>query len=152
MYSVSFQDVAITALQDLFSLVVAANKPVKLHSCFLSQTSELGDAAEEQLRIDIVRGNGTVGSGGTAPTIYKLNSNDAAASATARANDTTEASAGTEQIMHSEAFNVRAGWQYIPTPETRIITSSTDDIIAVRLLDVPGDEITMTGTLYFEEE
>jgi len=152
MYSTSFSGVAVTALQDLFSLIAAANKPVKLHACYISQLSDVGDAAEEMLRVDIVRGNGTVGSGGSAPTIYALRSTDPAAAATARANDTTEASAGTEQIMHSECFNIRAGWVYMPTPKMQISTNSADDIIAVRLLTVPADELTMCGTLYFEEE
>ena len=151
MYSTSFSGVAVTALQDFFSLVVADDEPVHIHACYISQTTEVADAAEEMLRIDIVRGNGTVGSGGSAPTIYALDSKVGGASATARANDTTEASAGTEQIMHSEAFNVRTGWVYIPTPETRIKTDQADDIICIRLLTVPADSITMDGTLYWEE-
>jgi len=151
MYSASFADVEVTALQDLFSLVVAVNEPVTLHSCFISQSSDVGDAAEELLAVHIVRGNGTVGSGGSAPTARPLDPKTGAASATVRANDTTEASTGTEEIMHAETFNIRTGWVYIPTPETRIKADNVSDIIAVRLLDAPADALTTSGSLYWEE-
>ena len=151
MYSASFADVEVSALQDLFSLVVAVDEPVQLHACFISQTSDAKDAEEELLAIHIVRGNGTVGSGGSAPTARALDPKVGAASATVRANDTTEASAGTEEIMHAEAFNIRSGWVFLPTPEMRIKADNTSDIIAVRLLDAPADALTMSGTLYWEE-
>ena len=151
MYSASFADVEVDALQDLFSLLVAVDEPVTIHSCFISQSSDVGDAAEEMLAIHIVRGNGTVGSGGSAPTARALDPKVGAASASVRANDTTEASSGTEEIMHAEAFNIRSGWVYIPTPETRIKADSTSDLICVRLLDAPADAVTMSGTLYWEE-
>jgi len=151
MYSASFADVEVAALQDLFSLLVAVDEPVTIHSCFISQSSDVGDAAEEMLAIHIVRGNGTVGSGGSAPTARALDPKVGAASASVRANDTTEASAGTEEIMHAETFNIRTGWVYIPTPETRIKADNASDLICVRLLDVPADAVTMSGTLYWEE-
>lgn len=151
MYSASFADVEVSALQDLFSLVVAVDEPVLIHGCFISQSSDVGDSEEEMLAVHIVRGNATVGSGGTAPTARPLDPKVGAASATVRANDTTEASAGTEEIMHAEAFNIRTGWVYIPTPEMRVKADNVSDIIAIRLLDVPGDALTMSGTLYWEE-
>ena len=153
-FSASFSDVAVTALQDLFSISVGTEAPVTILVCYITQLSDVGDSAEEMLRIDIVRGNNTVGSGGTALTERLLDAKGGAVIASVRANDTTEASAGTEEIMHSETFNIRVGWQYIPIPEIRIRHDNgggTNEFICVRLLTVPADSLTMSGTLYWEE-
>ena len=88
-FTATFKDVAVAALQDLFSLVVGANSPVTILFCSISQQSDYKDAEEEGLLISIVRGNGTVGSGGSAPTIRKNDTKAGAAVATVRANDTT---------------------------------------------------------------
>lgn len=153
-YSASFVAVAVTALQDFFSVAVAADEPVTILACYINQISDVGDTAEEMLRVDIVRGNDTVGSGGSAATEILLDARGGAASAAVRVNDTTEASAGSEEIAHTDAFNIRVGWQYIPIPELRIRHDSgggTNEFICVRLLTAPADELTMNGTLYWEE-
>jgi hypothetical protein len=150
-YSASFSAVAVTAIQDLFSLVVAANEPVRILACYLSQHTDVGDSEEEMLRVQIIRGYGTVGSGGSAPSVYNLDVKGTGNSATCRANDDTPSSAGTPQIMHCEAFNIRSGWVYIPTPETQIRVDNADDIVVVKLIAAPGDSVTMNGTLYWEE-
>ncbi len=64
VYSVNFENVAVTALQDLFEISPADDKPVRILGLFLSQSTELGDAAEEMLRIQVIRGHNTGGSGG----------------------------------------------------------------------------------------
>ena len=149
-YAITFEAVAVTAAQDLVSVLPATQKPIVLHAVYVSQSTELGDAAEEQLRIAIVRGNTTVGSGGGAFTPLPLSPNDAAAGATARINDTTPASAGTAVNMHVETFNVRAGWIYLPTPECRIATKNAE-FLCIRLLAAPADSVTMGCTVLIEE-
>lgn len=151
MYSVEFENVAVTAAQDFFELTPADDKPIAIHAVYISQTTELGDTAEEQLRLAIVRGHTTGGSGGTSPTPTPLNPNDTAAGCSAEVNNTTIASGGTTTDCHVDAMNVRAGWVYIPTPETRIQASEANTTIVVRLLAAPTDSVTMGGTLYFEE-
>ncbi len=151
VFSAVFNDVAITALQDLFSLVVGANAPVKILSCTISQKTDFGDAEEEGLRIVVVRGNGTVGSSGSALAERLHDTNSGAAIATARSNDTTEASAGTEEEMYIETWNIRMPWQYRPTPEEQFRVDTVDDIVAVRLLDAPTTSINVSGTLTWKE-
>jgi hypothetical protein len=150
MYAVTFENVAVTAAQDFVSLLPATQKPIVVHAVYLSQSTELGDAAEEQLRVTIVRGNTTVGSGGGAFTPLALNPSDAAAGTSARINDTTPASAGTAVTLHAETFNVRAGWVYLPTPECRPVCKNAE-FLCIRLLANPIDSITMGGTVLFEE-
>lgn len=151
VYSASFSGVAVSALQDFFSLLVADDEPIKILGCTISQSSDYGDAEEEGLRIAIIRGWGTVGSGGSAPTARALSSKEGAASASVRANDTTEASAGTDLVMYEEVWNIRMPWIYMPVPEARIRVDQTDDIVSITLLDAPTDALTVSGTITWEE-
>ncbi len=150
VYVATFKDVAVTLAQDLFSLNPGANKPVSIHAVYISQTTEVKDAAEEGLTIELITGNTTVGSGGSALTAGPMNLNDAVDAATVRSNDTTEVSAGTAVSKHVEAWNVRMPFIWHPAPEDRIFTSNTF-FFAAQLITAPADSITMNGTLVFEE-
>lgn len=153
MYTVQFNDVAVTVAVDFFDLAPAAESPIIIHAIFISQNTEVGDAAEEMLTVRVIRGFATVGSGGAAATPVQANENDAGALFTARTNDTTIAvvGAGATEIFHSEAFNVRTGWVYIPTPEMRPICTLTKTRIVVQLKSAPADSVTFSGTCYVEE-
>lgn len=150
-YSAEFADVAVTAAQDLFSLLVGDDEPIHLLGCTISQSTDVGDAAEEGLLIKIIRGWGTVGSGGSAPTAISLDGKGGAATTTVRANDTTEASAGSAVEVHSEVWNIRVPWVYLPIPEMRIRVDQADDLLSVSLITVPADSITVSGTIYWIE-
>lgn len=151
MYSVSFVDVAVSAAQDLFEIAPADDKKVVIHGLVLGQDSDVGDAAEELLSIQIIRGHATSGSGGSAFTPVPLDADDPAAGAATEVNNTTIASTGTAVRLHADTFNVRAGYQWIPTPEMRPMCAQGGSRIVVRLDDAPADALTMSGTLYFEE-
>src|SRR3989304_9742939 len=150
IFSIVFSAVAVTATQDFFSILPATQKPVKIHAVYLAQTTDVGDAQEEMLRIQITRGNTTTGSGGSAVTPRPMDSNDTASGATCRVNDTTPVSAGTAVILHSETFNIRTGFVYVPTPEARVRTQNAEFVV-VQLMANPNDSITMSGTCVFEE-
>lgn len=150
MYSISFDGIAVTTAVDLFEILPATQKPVVVHGLFLSQASDVGDAAEEILRVNVVRGNTTSGSGGAAVTPQPLDSVDTAAGATCERTNTTAASAGTAVTLHSEAFNIRTGLGLWLTPETRWRVANAN-LLVVRLAAAPADSLTMSGTLYFEE-
>ena len=150
-YSAQFSDVAVTAAQDFFSLLVGDDEPISLLGCVISQNTDVGDAAAEALTVRIIRGWGTVGSGGSAPTPINLDARGGAATTTLRANDTTEASAGTDVTLHSEVWNIRMPFIYMPIPELRIRVDQADDILSISLITVPADSITVSGTVYWEE-
>jgi hypothetical protein len=151
MYSVSFENVAVTAASDLFEITPADDKPCIIHSLYLAQVTETGDAAEEGLRLKIIRGHSTGGSGGTAPTPRPLNPSDAASGFASEVNNTTSASAGTGVDLHADAWNVRVPYVLVFTPETRPQVSQGQTTLVVRLMAAPADSITMAGTLYVEE-
>lgn len=151
VYSVNFENVAVTEDQDFFEISPAANKPVRLLGLFLSQSTEVKDAEEEMLRVQILRGHSTGGSGGSSQTPVPIDPGDPAAGFAAEVNNTTIASAGTALILHSETFNIRTGLAMFWTPETAPKANQGNTTIVVRLMADPGDSVTMGGTLYVEE-
>lgn len=150
-YTVTFNDVAVTASQDLFEIQPADDRPVKIWGLFLTQSTELADAAEEQLRVAIIRGHTTSGSGGNAATPAVINPLDTAAGFTAEVNSTTIASAGTGVTLHVMTWNVRSGLEMWWLPETGLIATQANTTIVVRLLAAPADSVSVSGTLYVEE-
>lgn len=142
-----------TTIADLFEIVPADDKPCKLAGLFLGQSSDVGDAAEEILRVKIIRGHTTSGSVGTAaPTPRPVNPNDAAAGFTAEVANTTIALGGTPVNLHSDAFNIRTGLQLWWPPECRPGVNQGNTSLVVRLMDIPLDALLMSGTIYIEEE
>lgn len=153
VYTVEFEGVAVTAIQDLFAIAPGAQKPCAIVGVLIAQSSDVGDAAEEILRIRFIRGHTTAGSGGTAPTPQPLDDQDAAATFTARVNDTTIASLGTAENLISHAFNIRTGLElwFPPEARCRIDLVIAGNRLVVRLLAAPVDALTMSGTIFVEE-
>lgn len=154
LYTVEFENVTVansTGDQELFYVAPADDVPLAIHSLFIDQISDVGDAQEEVLRYRIIRGHTAVGSGGAAATARPLSPGDSSASFVARTNDTTIASAGTAVNLHSGAFNIRVGLPMIWTPETRPVVSQAQGSIVVRLMAGPADDLVMSGTLYVQE-
>ena len=151
VYSVQFDNVSVSASQDLFEIVPADDVPVKLLGLFLSQSSDVGDAAEEMARIRIVRGFTTSGSGGSAGSPTPMDSVNASAVFTAEMNNTDGAISGASAVLHSEAFNIRSGYANWWTPETFIRVAQGDSRLVVRLAASPADALSMSGTIYIQE-
>jgi hypothetical protein len=151
-FSAVFQAVAITAAQDLLSLLATSTTPLELTYVEIGQSSDFGDAAAENLRIRIRRGMTTVGSGGTAPAMNALNPREtlAAATATARANDTTAASGGTIVEMYEGIWNVAVPFIWMPPPELRDVCDISTRI-AVNLVSTPADSLTVSGVIKWRE-
>lgn len=151
LYTSVFQAVAVTAAQDLLSLLAPAASILKVHYFSCGQSSDFGDAQDELLRIRIQRGMTTVGSGGSAPAMNPVEAQlTMAAVAVARANDTTAASAGTITQIWEETFNVRAGYVWMPTPAMQL-TVAVSTRLAFNLVAAPADSLTMSGTIVWEE-
>lgn len=147
MYSATFELVAVTAAQDLFEINAPSDAAVVVHGCWISQSSDAADAQSEQLNILIHRGS-TSGSGGSTPTASPLSVGDPAFGGTVEANNTSQSTEGT--ILFSDSFNVMAGWQWLPTPEMRLVISPSGRLI-IELQTAPADSLTMSGTVFFEE-
>lgn len=151
VYAVPFSAVSVgAAIQDLWEIQPADDFPVEFVGWKIGQTSDSGDAQDEQIQITVVRGHSTIGSGGSTPTISPVNPNDPAASFTAKTNNTTIASSGTGAVAYANAFNVRAGAdEYLPV-ELRPKAKQGNTTMVVRI-SAPADALTMTGVLYVAE-
>lgn len=150
MYSCTFDAVAITAVQDIFSLLAPSVVAVRLHALDLFQTSDVGDAQEEVLRIRIRQGQTVVGSGGTAGTAIPQDVDDAASGSTIRLNDTTQAGTGTIVVDEIFGWNIRVPLTRIWTPETRPIAKGGRRL-TIELVGAPADSITVSGNLVWSE-
>jgi hypothetical protein len=155
-YAVEFHAVAVAAQQDLFYIKPAADKVCVIEALYLSNvggTADAGDAQEELLRIELIRvpATVTVGSGGGAMTPNPTATNDTAAGFTARINDTSVATtSGTLLNLHSDGWNVRVPYVWMPPPEHRLLVANAQAIVA-RLVSTPADSVTCNGTMIVRE-
>lgn len=155
LYTVSFENVAVAASQDLFELTCADDKPIGIVGIIVDNVggaADAGDAQEEFLRCLVVRGNATSGSGGSAPTPIPANPSDAAASFTAEANNTTPASTGTPLTLCPFNVGSRSGADFPLLPvDYALMTNQTAGLLCVRLPTAPADSINLSGTLFVIE-
>jgi hypothetical protein len=153
-YTLEFEAQTIAAASgdyDLFELAPADDKPIEVVEFVLGQSSELGDAAEEQLRLRVIRGHTTSGNG-SATTPRPGNPNDAAAGAACETVGSTIASSGTAINLWSDTMNVRAGYQWGPRPQGMgLWCSQAETLLVVRLMAAVADDLTLSGTLGFWE-
>lgn len=158
-YAVPMVQVTITSAggnQDLWYVKPAADKPCVIEACYFGNVgvaADAGDAQEEAHSIEIIRlpATVTVGSGGSSVTPNPLVTNDAAAGATTRINDTTVATtSGTALTLHADTWNTRVGFTWMPPPEHRPIVANAQAIV-VRLGTTLTDDIICSGVLVFRE-
>ena len=152
MYTAQFNGVAATAQQDLFEIIAPSTAIVVIHDLYLGQTTELGDAAEEQLLLLMKSGQTTGGGFGTSPAKVPLLFGDAASGATVAANNTTKASGGTI-VTHGgfcPVWNIRVPFVQIWTPECRPILAPSRRW-TFELATTPADSITLSGSVTWEE-
>ena len=150
VFTVQFNGVAATAQQDLFEIVGHASRPYVILGYSLSQTSEVGDAQEEQLLILLKSGQSTSGSGGSAPTPVAVDSSGGAAGFTAEANNTTKASTGTIVTHEARSWNVRGPFDVLYTQEQQLIMPAGRRC-TLELASTPADSITINGTIWVQE-
>lgn len=155
VYTVSFAASAQAGAIDWLELITGASGHLVLLGLDIGQTTELGDAAEEQIDWYIKRATGTYtsGSGGnTGVARPPIVPGDAAATFTAESLNTTRIAVGTGVLttVFNSAFNLRSGLQVFWTPETapRLGVSSA---IAVGMTGAPADSVTWVGSAYVGE-
>ena len=147
VYTASIEQIAVSAIQDLFEITAPADAVVELLAVRVGQDTEEGDAAAEMLPIQITRYS-TGGSGGATLTSRPHHVGGPAAGSTVDRNNTTQG--GTPVVVLSDAFNVQAGWLYQPIPEERIYVSPSD-ILAIELPVAPADAMTVSASITFKE-
>jgi len=160
MYAVPFSGTLTAAGTDtdIWSIAPASNRSINLRGFTLGQTSEIGDAMEEGVRITVRRlpATFTVGTGGSAVTAVATpgSSLDTVWGATIRTNDTGVATtSGTAQILDEFGWNLRNSPYEHWYPDERFCPGAFNGQgLVVRLETTLADDISFTGTLWFQEE
>ncbi|HSR79116.1 MAG TPA: hypothetical protein VLN57_21260 [Xanthobacteraceae bacterium] len=147
-YTVTLTPTAIAvATTDLIALRAATDIPIKIRSLRVWQTSDFGDAQDEIVTLQLVRGNTTAGSAGATFTPVPADKKDAAASLTARVGDTTAASAGTTDIPYQSGWNVRAPFEFIFPDEMMVRGDQGGGFIVLRFGAAPVDSLTVAASI-----
>lgn len=142
---------------DLFSAQPADDKPIALRGLLLSQYSEVGDAAEEGLRITVqdLVSTFTVGSGGSAITATRPPADPGGGvwGATVRCNDTSVATtSGTAGVFADMGWNERASPFDFWWPDDRFCLAVRQGSgLIVRQETTPADDYSGSFTFWFEE-
>src|SRR3972149_21901 len=150
IYAANFDASAFTTATDIFEFTVAADRPVVIYGMSLLQTTDLGDAAEEVLRIGLYR-DVTAGATGTALTAY-VYTNTAAGAApppAAVARRGTASPVGT--LIDVIGWNIRIPLLWVPIPEMRpkfTALAAEGPVSSFRLIAAPTDSITVSGVLW----
>ena len=154
LYTVQANGVAVTAAQDLLEILAPADAIVVVHEWEVFQSSDTGDAAEELLRLETVRGIGSVtsGSGGSSVTAQPVQDGDAAFGGTVEANNTTRvvAGSGTLETLEQRGWNVRMPQRCVYTPEQRPVISPSNRW-TLSLPAAPADSLTVSVMAVIEE-
>lgn len=150
-YWVDLIPTAVTVAADLLEITPADDKPVRILSLNLHQTSDFGDAQEEVISLVWVRGHTTSGSGGSTPTPRPCNPNDAAAGFTCETFNTTAASVGTTVNGPRHGFNVRVPLERPYTPDEVFEASQANTTLVLRMAAAPVDSLTIGGSVLVEE-
>jgi hypothetical protein len=149
LYKIQFTAVTISAAQDLFEINVASTKVCRLISAYFGQSSDAGDAEDEQLRWSIITAHSTSGSGGSSATPQPDDPGDAAFAGTAEVNNTTQATGGSPITRASDCFNVRGGLAYRPHEREQIWIPPSGRLVFT--VTAPADAITGSGYCEVEE-
>lgn len=152
-YTIEFEAQSVTNANgdyDLFSIQPIANKPIEIVGLMLATTSEIKEAEEEWLRLRIIRGFTSI-TAGTAVTPTPADEFDTASGATCKSLHATVATTGTSVNLHSDAFQVRNGYNmWWPDGFGPRCTAGATSIV-VRLMAAVTDDVTMSGTCAFRE-
>lgn len=150
IYKAVFSKVSVTAAQDFFEVNAPSDSAVVIHGYKFSQSSDVGDAAEEILNLLLKKGMSTSGSGGSTITSTPMQTGTPAYGGTVEANNTTKSTGGSPVNGGSDSMNVRVGANEKFTPEERIVLSPGERF-AIELVDAPADALTLSGEITFEE-
>lgn len=148
VYTAVFERVAVTAAQDLFELVASANAELRLKRLQISQDSDQGAAAAQEM-LDVLIHSGTTSGSGGSTVVPNPQNQSAAFGGTCEANNTTQSTEGVIKWAHS--FDIWNGLD-IQWEKGEYIYIPRSGRINIELQAAPQDELTMSGTLTFEEE
>ena len=150
VYYASFENITVSAVQDLFELLAPSNASVDILRIHLSQnTSETSE--QLRARMKVISGSPTSGSGGATVTPEPADRGVTRAFAgTVERNNTTQLTGGTTELAWTEGFNMLAGFEWRATPEDKI-TIDASEYFVLELPTAPASGTPMNGLIVFRE-
>lgn len=140
---------------DLWEILPADDLPCKIRGFRLGQTSEVGDTAEEGIRITVRRMRATVtsGSGGSAGAPEQVDLSNQAPSFASETNNTTVATtSGDSEILEELAWNERNSPFEVWYPDPDFAPKAVQgEALLIRCETTVADDITFCGTIWIEE-
>lgn len=151
-YKVTFENVAVSAAQDLVQIKGAAGKILKIKRVSVGATNTtLVTAQGLQIRCRFLPATVTDGSGGTVPTPQKMDPGDAAASFTTLVNNTSKASTSATPVVLEEAgVHIFAGHDLTFPVGTEPVVGPSESFVYELLSTVTGST-NMSGSVTVEE-
>ena len=149
-YDVNFENVLVSAAQDLVQIKGAAGKILRIRRVRVSCVDTTAPTNQQlRLRCRFLPATVTDGSGGTTPTYNRLDPGDAAASFTALANDTTPATtSGTALVLETNGCGIFGGYDYeFPNPP---VVGPSESFVFELLSTVTGT-VHLSGGVRVEE-
>ena len=141
-------DTVAATIEEIIQFPGETTALAKLHEVRIGQSSDAGDADAEMLRVTwfLTTALGTTGTSivgqGTEPGFGTALHNSVSAGATLSTALT---------VIGSEAFNVQAGWLYLPTPMTQLTVPAVATEGIVWQISGALDIITLHATVVWEE-
>jgi hypothetical protein len=150
LYSISFSEVAVAAAQDLVNVTATSGMAFKVHGFQVDQRT-LTSWEAKPVKLLRVPATVTPGSGGSAITPQKMNFGDAAATITARANDTTAmTTSGALSTLWAGEWAFLNGLYVAFNPDERPIIQPSQGL-ALNLSVAPSASTNASGTMLVEE-
>lgn len=137
-------------MQDVLGIYAGSAKALEIHEIRLGQTT-ITTAAQLRVTLRRLPASVTAGSGGSTPTPVPQNKNDTAASFTAHANDTTQATTnGTALDYTPDVWNLVNGYDMLYAPEDRPVVNPNEAFI-VSLDQTPSQALNCSGVAIVSE-
>lgn len=139
-----------TASVDLLEVIGHATRPYVLLELHLTQTTELGDSAEEQILVSIKSGSTTSGSGGnSAANGVSTEGGGSASGFTFETQNTTKAQDGTIVTHVAQAWNVRGPFDIVFTELSQLVMPAARRLTVE--IAAPADATTIGGYAVIQE-
>ena len=148
VYTVGFNNVTLSAVQDVLAIYAGASMAFEVHFVKLGQVTQttIGGA---RLRLRHLPATVTTGSGGTSQVLAAALPNDASATVTARANDTTQATtSGTAKDM-PDVWDLPFGYLWMPPEADRIVIKPSEAFVVS--LDTALSSVIANGHMAIAE-
>jgi hypothetical protein len=150
-YTVECAKVAATVKQDVLAVYAGASMSFEVQGWSIAQDN-ISAFDNLAYRIVLLPATVTAGSGGSTPSAQPVLPSDAAATVTAHANDTTQATTGgTARVLYSGAVNIQNGELVLLPPDLRFVCAPSQAIV-LSLDDAPANSTTISATMFIGEQ